>query len=214
MISKNFREWTLDSIEEAFGLKQVFQMDLLDELVSFEYSPTEVDTIILKKLQSHFHLGGDDWNESELENKFISPMIVMAETATEQYSYFLEREMSATIGEYNLSGKVDGMIATGFRNPKKPLFCLNEYKRGTDPNGDPKGQALIAMLVAQYLNENSHPVFGCYVIGRTWYFMVLQGSKYAISKDYSCADKEIFDIFRILKSLNVQIQRILATKSA
>jgi hypothetical protein len=70
------------------------------------------------------------------------------------------------------------------------------------------------MLVAQYLNENSHPVFGCYVIGRTWYFMVLQGSKYAISKDYSCADKEIFDIFRILKSLNVQIQRILATKSA
>jgi hypothetical protein len=27
MISKNFREWTLDSIEEAFGLEQVFQLD-------------------------------------------------------------------------------------------------------------------------------------------------------------------------------------------
>ena len=41
------------------------------------------------------------------------------------------------------------MIATGFRSPKKPYFCLNEYKRGTDPDDDPKGQALIAMLVAQ-----------------------------------------------------------------
>jgi hypothetical protein len=210
MISKNFREWTLDSIEEAFGLKQVFQMDLLDELVSFEYAATEFETTYLHKLQAHFHFGGDDWNETELKNKCISPMIVLAETANEHYSYFLEREMVATIGEYNLSGNVDGLIAAGFRNPKQPFFVLAEYKRGTDPNGDPKGQALIAMLVAQRLNENKHPVYGCYVIGRWWYFMVLQGTKYAISKDYSCADSEIFDIFRILKSLKTKIEAIIA----
>jgi hypothetical protein len=106
------------------------------------------------------------------------------------------------------------LFASGFRNPKKPFFCLNEYKRGTDPNGDPKGQALIAMLVAQQLNENKNrdtdrPIYGSFIIGRAWYFMALVGKEYAISGDYSCADDEIFDIFRILKSLRVQIQKLI-----
>lgn len=209
MISKNFREWTLDSIEEAFGVEQVFQLDELDELVSYSYQADEYETKYLSKLQAHFLLGGDDWNETELENKFISPLIVFSDISTQQFSYFLERDLSATLGEYEVSGKVDGLIAGGFRNPKQPFFVLAEYKRGTDPNGDPKGQALIAMLAAQQRNESKHPVYGCYVIGRTWYFMVLQGKKYAISQDYSCANKEIFDIFRIMKSLRVRIEDIL-----
>jgi hypothetical protein len=40
--------------------------------------------------------------------------------------------------------------------------------------------------------------------------MVLEGNKYAISKDFSCVDDEIFDIFRTLKSLNAQIEKIIA----
>ena len=197
MIQSNFREWTLDKIEEAFGLEQVFQMDLLDEWHSFIYEPDEFERKYLLKLQAHFHLGGDDWNEVELENKFISPLIVFSEIANVKYSYFLEREMSAQIDDYALSGKVDGMIATGFRNPKKPFFCMNEYKRGTDPNGDPKGQVLIAMLVAQHLNNNEKPIFGCFIIGKLWQFIVSQGKFYAISQAYTCDNNDIFDIFRI-----------------
>jgi hypothetical protein len=210
MISKDFREWTLDSIEEAFGLEQVFQLDELDELVSFSYQADEYETKYLSKLQAQFMLGGDYWNETELENKFISPLIVFSDISSQQYSYFLERDMAATIGEYQVSGKVDGLIAAGFRNPKHPFFCLREYKRGTDPNGDPTGQTLIAMLAAQHLNEDHYPIYGCYVIGRTWYFMALHGRKYAISQDYSCASKEIFDIFRIMKSLKTRIEDIFA----
>ena len=59
------------------------------------------------------------------------------------------------------------------------------------------------------LNDNKSPIFGCFVIGRNWYFLVLQGKKYAISKDYSCVDDEVFDIYRILKSLNYQIEKLL-----
>jgi hypothetical protein len=94
-----------------------------------------------------------------------------------------------------------------------PFFCLNEYKRQTDPDGEPQGQALIAMLVAQKLNENENrndlPIYGSYIIGRNWYFMALVGKEYAISKDFSCVDDEMFDIFRILKSLRVQIEKII-----
>lgn len=204
-----FKEWNLDKIEEAFGLKQVWQSEILDELINHPYQLDEMERSFVTKLQRHFSFGGDDWNEVELENKFISPMIVLSEIADEKCSYFLERELSTTIDEYELSGKVDGMIATGFRSPKKPYFCLNEYKRGTDPDGDPKGQALIAMLVAQRLNDNQAPMFGCFVIGRIWQFMILEGNQYTISRDFSCVDNEVFDIFRILKGLRFQIEKYL-----
>lgn len=205
----NFKEWNLDKIEEAFGLKQVWQSEILDELINHPYQLDEMERNFVTKLQRHFSFGGDDWNEVELENKFISPMIVLSEIADEKCSYFLERELSTTIDEYELLGKVDGMIATGFRSPKKPYFCLNEYKRGTDPDGDPKGQALIAMLVAQRLNDNQAPIFGCFVIGRIWQFMILEGNQYTISRDFSCVDNEVFDIFRILKGLRFQIEKYL-----
>ena len=209
MKQSNFREWTLDKIEDVFGLKQVFQMDLLDELTAYPYEVDDFERKYILGLQAHFLLGGDDWNEVELENKFISPLIVFSEKPNERYSYFLERDLTAIVNDYELSGRVDGMIATGFRNPKKPYFCLNEYKKGTDPNGDPRGQALIAMLVAQQLNDNKLPIFGCFIIGRNWYFLVLKDKKYAITKDYSCVDEEVFDIYRILKSLNHQIEKVL-----
>jgi hypothetical protein len=184
-------------------------MNALDELLAFRYEVNDMEAWFLKELQSVYQLGGDDWNEVELENKFISPLIVLAKLNDERYSYFLERELQAVIGNYDISGKVDGMIATGYRNPKKPFFCLKEYKRQTDPNGDPRGQALIAMLAAQNLNDNDDPIYGCYVIGRSWNFMALVGKEYAISNVYTCTTDELLDIFRILKGLRNIIEKKL-----
>ena len=210
MEKKGFREWDLDKIDDAFGTKHVRRLPILEELLAFEYQADDYETKYLSKLsENYLAFEGDSWNEVELENKLISPVIVFSGIENEQFSYFLERDLSATIGEYELTGRVDGMIATGLRNPKVPYFCLNEYKRQTDPNGNPQGQALIAMLVAQKLNNNEKPIFGCYVIGRIWYFMALVGNEYAISKDFSCVDDEMFDIFRILKSLREQIEKLL-----
>jgi hypothetical protein len=205
----NFRDWTLDKIDDAFNTKQVWQMNALDELLSFEYTPNEMESWFLKELQAVYSLGGDNWNEVELENKFISPLIVLAKLNDERFSYFLERDLQVTIGDYDLSGKVDGMIASGYRNPKKPFFCLKEYKRQTDPNGDPVGQAMIAMMAAQTLNDNDNPVYGCYVIGRSWNFMALVGKEYAISNVYTCTTDELLDIFRILKGLKDIIEKKL-----
>ncbi len=204
-----FRDWTLDKIDEAFNTKQIWEMDTLNELLAFQYEINDMESWFLKELQFVYQLGGDDWNEVELENKFISPLIVLAKLNDERFSYFLERELQVFIDNYDLSGKVDGMIATGYRNPKKPFFCLKEYKRQTDPNGDPRGQALIAMLAAQALNENNSPVYGCYVIGRSWNFMALVGKEYAISNVYTCTTDELLDIFRILKGLRNIIEKKL-----
>lgn len=209
-MQSNFREWTLDKIDDAFGLKQVYEMDTLNQLITPSYELNDFEKQYIGTLQEHFKYGGDDWNEVELENKFISPLIVLAFKPNDRYAYFLERDLAVKIDDYELSGRVDGLIATGFRNPKKPYFCLNEYKKGTDPNGDPKGQALIAMLVAQQLNNNDSPIYGCYVIGRDWYFMVLENTQYSISRDYSCVTQEVFEIYKILKNLSVRIEALIA----
>jgi hypothetical protein len=210
MIKSNLRDWTLDSIEQTFGLVQVRSLPILDELLAHKHEADAYEQRYLGSLrEDYLMLGGDDWNEVELENKLISPLIVFSGISNQKYSYFLERELSDSINEYEISGRVDGMIATGFRNPRKPYFCLSEYKRGTDPNGDPKGQALIAMLIAQHQNDNAKPIFGSYIIGRNWCFMALVEKEYAISTDFSCVDDEIFDIFRIMKSLRIQIEKLI-----
>jgi hypothetical protein len=209
-MKSNFCEWTLDKIDDVFGLDQVRKLPILDELLSFPYQLDDYEHRYLNELRETYLLGGDAWNEAELENKIISPLFVFAKIDNKKFVYFLERELAITIDDYELSGKVDGMIATGFRNPKKPFFCMNEYKRATDPNGDPQGQALIAMLVAQKLNDNKQPIFGCFIVGSRWCFMALVEKEYAISHSFSCDDDEIFDIYRILKGLRYQIEIISA----
>jgi hypothetical protein len=121
--------------------------------------------------------------------------------ASKHCNFFAERLFGGTVEGIEMSGKPDGMIASGFREPKKPFCCIQEYKKQKDPEGDPAGQALAAMLAAQEVNEHRHPVYGAYIIGADWYFMALQGKQYAISLAYVATRDDVFEIFRILKVL-------------
>lgn len=213
MIKSNFREWTLDSIERTFHLRKLRTLPCFEEWMSFQYAADAYETRFLTELQEGLLLAGESWNEVELENKFISPIIVFTKFDNELFAYFLERDLSATIGKYELSGRVDGMIASGFRNPQEPYFCLNEYKRQTDPDGDPAAQALIAMLCAQHTNEaTDNCEFGIYIVGKWWHFIVLKGKEYVISVGYNAEKDEIFDIYRLLKGLKFLIEKQIRQK--
>ncbi|OQY44826.1 MAG: hypothetical protein B6242_11835 [Anaerolineaceae bacterium 4572_78] len=48
---------------------------------------------------------------------------------------------------------------------------------------------------------HQHAIYGCYVVGADWYFMLLQGREYVMSTAYVATRDDIFDIFRILKVL-------------
>jgi hypothetical protein len=205
----NFRDWTLDKVEDVFAVEEVFNHPLLQDLAQFQYELSEYEKHYLDDLQKNYSLyGGEDWNEVELENKFISPLIVFSKMDSRHFGYFLERELSVTIGDYEIFGRVDGMIATGFRRPKKPYFCLHEYKKESDPSGDPRGQVLIAMLAAQEMNQDGKPIYGVYVTGKLWRFMVLTGTTYAFSKTYVADQDNINSIFKVLKGLRHLIERI------
>lgn len=209
MQTATFKEWNLSALEKAFGLKQVWQSNLLDAWQELPCKISTADKKSVLKLQNVLKRGGQYWNEVELENKFISPLIMLADIDDGQIGYFLERPLSAKVGNYQLSGIVDGMIATGFREPDIPLFCLHEYKRSLENQGAPDAQVLAAMLVARELNPHPHPMYGLYVIGLHWYFMVLDGKQYCISKTYNADDEEIFILFKMLKNLKTIITQYI-----
>ncbi len=211
MIKSNFREWTSDRIDETFGTKQILKHPALESWLAFECELESWEKKALDRVQSPLIIGAVGWNEVELENKFISPMFMLAGVYGDNFGYFLERDLAATIDDYELSGRVDGMVASGVRNPKKPFFCLNEYKRLTDPDGEPQGQVLMAMLVAQQHNNTPNlPLYGCYIVGKDWYFMVLVDKEYAISKIFTADDEDIYEIFRILRGLTASVAAQLA----
>ena len=155
-------------------------------------------------------LNAHDWNETELAYNFIGPVMALVNYTSEAFNFFAERLVSGVVEGFEMSGKPDGMIASGFREPKMPYFCFQEYKKDQDPEGDPAGQVLAAMHVAQVLNEHHHPIYGGYVKGRDWFFMVLRGKQYAISEPYIATRDDVFDIFRILKALKAIIADLVA----
>jgi hypothetical protein len=38
------------------------------------------------------------------------------------------------------------------------------------------------------------PLYGCYVVGRNWFFLVLNGKEYDVSLAYDATQDDLFDI--------------------
>ena len=55
------------------------------------------------------------------------------------------------------------------------------------------------MVAAQTINQQAHPVYGAYIIGRHWYFVILDGKTYSESLAYDATKEEILTIFGILR---------------
>ena len=203
MIKANFKDWTLTKLDKAFGLQQIWDCELLEKWQSLSQNVviSEFDEQIPLKLQNPLIKGGRAWNEAELESKFITPLIIQSDIDDGEIGYFLERHLKGGVGEYELTGIVDGMIATGFREPDIPFFCMHEYKKSIENAGMPDAQALVAMLVAREINENKKPIYGMYIVGLMWNFMLLNGNDYCISRGYNAEVEDVFDIFKMLKAL-------------
>ncbi len=186
-------------LDEMFDLEQTDDSRALQKWLDGNAEISDLEQQVLAMLKNTLRIHVHDWNETELLQHFIGPLFSLVNFSTRKFSLFADRPFGGVVEGVEMSGRPDGMIASGFRVPKKPYFCFQEYKKEKDPEGDPAGQALAAMLTAQEINEHRHPVYGCYVRGQLWFFMVLEKKKYCISVPWTATRDDIFDIFRILK---------------
>ncbi len=207
-IKRTFKSCNRLFLEDTFNLEQVDKMDLLTEWIESinNYNIEDYENKLLSILQENIIYRVDDWNEIELAENFIGPLLALINFNTKTYGLFSERLLKAVIDGYELSGEPDAIIAKGRRVPKIPYVCFHEYKKEKDADGDPQGQCLAAMMVAQELNNNNSPIYGIAVKGDKWYFMILKGKEYAISRAYNATISELFEIVKLLKQLKTIIE--------
>ena len=218
-IEKVFTDCSMVFLEKTFGIRQVSVLDELSLWLNLADTIvlTETEQNVIPIFQYSLNKNVISWNEQDLSLHFVGPMVSLVDfTEPYRYNLFAERRISAELlsvnnENYYLFGRPDEMIASGFREPEAPYFFINEFKRETDPNGSPLAQVLAAMLVGQAINQNQHPIYGCYILGRDWYFLALKDSSFAISKGYDATTEQVFDLYRILKALKEMVKQLTET---
>jgi hypothetical protein len=210
---RSFKDWTLVELDKTFRLDVLDNSTVLEQWLTGQAKLSDFERQVLRSFQKILHIHVHDWNETELAYNFIGPVMALANFNTKQFNFFAERAFKGTVDEIEMGGRPDGMIASGFREPEQPYFCFQEYKKEKDPEGDPAAQALAAMLVAQELNQHLFPMYGCYIKGEVWHFMMLQKRAYCISNGYVATRDDLFEIFRILKTLKQLITGFVESNS-
>lgn len=185
----------------SLGLQDVINSFELKINHTFEF-PSVKNYIVednIKKIIIEFADEVDYWTEQELVMKYISPILNTAHLWGLEYNTFSQRQISAKVGDYEMSGYVDFLVAKGKYEPTKPYFFIHEFKKSLNPTGDPFGQLLGELLVAQVINSEEL-VYGLVIIGRYWHFVVLKSKDFARLKPLDSFD--IDDLQIIFDRLN------------
>jgi hypothetical protein len=215
MKSFNFKQCSVQMLEKTMGIEQADNSDALEDWLNRreEIQVSDFEKAVIETLQITMKRNIVSWNEQELALNFIGPLLSLVAFSSKKYNLFAERLLEATIKDVdgedvNLSGKPDTIIASGFRAPEIPFFSFHEHKPEVDSSGDPIGQVLAAMLVGQAKNgKPTDPIYGCYVIGQNWYFLILEDKMYTIATPFATTNAEVFDVFKVLKALKLMIEK-------
>jgi hypothetical protein len=218
---KSFENWLTQEVEDIFGLEEVEQHPLLETWLQVLPALETFEAAVLDKLRPILAAKVKYWNEDELKFQFIAPLIYFLDFGIPKaYTVFTQRNLSATVKTVagqtvEIKGRVEWLIASGKQVPKTPFLFIHEYKPHLKSTpSDPKGQLLIAMYAAQVLNAAApHPIYGAYVMGQHWYFVLLKDGQYAESRAYDATQPEqLKNIFAILKKAKAYIHKALNIK--
>jgi hypothetical protein len=202
-MTKSFETWEYEEVETVFGLTRLFDLPALMDWLNVSSETT--DEALMQSLaiiQKRLIINVDAWNEDELKMFFIAPLLSQMPLEIDDFKPFTQRTLSAKFPELNLevSGKVEFVIARGKQRPKQPYFFLHEYKQERRRENDPLGQLLISMVAARHTNEKKTPLYGCFVVGRDWFFVVLDEQTYGVS--LACDATKNHELYQIVAMLS------------
>ena len=182
-LPNNFSNLNMQDLVDSFHLQE--------SVLSFPSSEVMAEQLpLLKKIVKNSGQKIIYWNEQELIMKHIAFILDVVDLSGADFDTFAERNLSGKVEGVEFSGIVDFLVARGRYEPREPYFFIQEYKRfKMGPNSDPQAQVLAEMLVAQNLN-NQDTVYGCYIIGKYWYFVVLQNKNYCVLTELDSTNQE------------------------
>ena len=190
------------------GLSRGLDCEILEKLESARGVIESEFTVYLENHRQALRIKGEYWNEEELKMNFVALVFFVAKlNVPKQIRVFYERKLNGEVDGIPISVKVDGMLATptNANRPRKPYFFLQEFKRSLGDDHDPEGQMLAAMILAQELNKDGKPLYGCWLQGKNWNFTTLINRDYCVSKQFDATDmvdlQHIVFILRKLKDL-------------
>ncbi len=207
--------WSEAELIDTFGLdKTHLSAPLLVEWLDASVVLNEMELMTFKRIRIEAIEMIEGWNEEDLKMNFIAFVIDLANLKSNKlFRTYYEKTVEATVEGIFLKTKTDFMIAKGILDlVKTPYFHFQEYKKEKDPNGDPTAQLLEAFLIAQEKNraanrKNGKPLYGVCVVGRLWYFVVMESKSYCISKYYdSTEEDDLLQIIAILRKFRMILE--------
>jgi hypothetical protein len=207
------KEWREGEMILTFGLTKVIgaNIPLMDEWLRTDPLRFEDWELVLFNSLVKKASRVPTWSEEDLKMKYISVILGLGNIMEDEiFTCFFDKKLSAKVQGYPLVVKADFVVAKGVLDfMQRPFFHFQEYKPQKNPTGDPMAQLLEAFLIGQTLNDDGKPLYGCEVIGRTWTFVVMQGSTYCQSKAFDSMEEE--DLLKIIAILR-KFRFILETK--
>lgn len=188
----------------TFALKRGKKCAILDDLMQTKGNISPEHQKLLEERRELLDMEGDFWNEEELKMYFLAFLFYCAEmNEPEKIKIFYERSLSETFEDIKISVKCDCLAAKpfGIGRPQNPYFFLQEFKKQKDA-GDAEGQMLAAMLIAQKMNDNGKPIYGCFLQGKGFTFTTLHDKNYCLSATLDATKKtDLHQIIYILQRL-------------
>jgi hypothetical protein len=196
----------LDTLLVEFKLKQLEETKALSNWIEpSEIKLEDFAEQVLAKIEPRLSLEIDGWFEEELKMKLLSPILFLADFAElKKIGVFFERPITAEFEQGKISVVTTCMVSSvyGFTTPETPYFFMQAFKKSKGDKQDPEGQMLAAMIAAQKLNNNGKVMYGSFVVGRDWFFTVLDGKNYSRSESFRLTQpKELRQVILTLRKL-------------
>ena len=208
---QKLNHYSIEEVVETYDINLIKNCKNLDEWVGTPVGVlSDFHLQTLSELPDEYLENAMGWNEEELKMFFISPIFRVANVNEKgKIRTFFERPLSGKVNGILISVIVDCMVATPTKasRPASPYFFLQDgspmrFKRSKGDSHDPEGQMLAAMILAQELNHDGRPLYGCWLQSKNWYFTVLNGVEYCVSRQYDATQKaDLLQIVFILRKL-------------
>jgi len=194
----------LNQVVKLIGIPDIYDTKF-QEWFSYPYTLTKTELLLLERLLNQHKLYVSTYSEEELKAKLIIPILNSVEFMCGEIKDWYERPLKAIINGVEISGYVDFMVAKGIKEPQRPYFFIQEFKK-SKAKVDPEDQLLAELLVAIELTQTTI-MRGAYIMGKAWNFVILEKQK---NGQYEYYVSKIFDNTWLedLKQIYINLQAI------